>query len=66
LLQAFYFETLAFAGIVGSETVSSYPLDAALLLFVFGLCAFPRWEVGLGLREDLTPRLSLLDGLRFG
>lgn len=55
--------SLAFAGVVGSESVTLDTLDAALLLLVVGLGPLARREVGLGLGEDLSPRLSLLDRL---
>ena len=62
-LQELVLLPLALARVVCGQAVSLDTLDAALLLLVLGLCAFPWGQVRLGLWEHLPPRLALLDGL---
>jgi hypothetical protein len=54
---------LALARVVGSEAVTFYTLNAALLLLVLSLSSLARGQAGLGLGEHLAPRLPLLGGL---
>jgi hypothetical protein len=61
-LQLLHLLALALAGVVCGEAVSLDALDAALLLFVLGLGPLAGWQVGLGLGQDLAPRLALLGG----
>jgi hypothetical protein len=46
---------LTLAGVVGRETVALDTLDTTLFLLVGCLCTLARWQVGLGLRQDLAP-----------
>ena len=53
----------AFSRVVGGQSVALHALNPALLLLVFGLGPLSRGQVGLGLGEDLAPRLAFLDRL---
>jgi hypothetical protein len=63
LLESLNLLSLAFTRRLGSAAVSENTLNAALFLFVLSLSSLSGREICLGLREDLTPRLSLFGRL---
>lgn len=65
LLEKLVFLSLAFPRVVGGETVALDALNTTLLLLVVCLGSLAWGQAGLGLRQDLAPRLALLDGLGF-